>query len=233
MKFILTPLRKSVSLDVVLPLIILAIYLGIFFLGRGVLPSGDELLNDFGGLYKQYGYYIVFVSSLIEATILINLFVPGLTAIILGLLFARAGQTEFVTTIVLIIIGASIGYQIDYQLGRLGIGKLLTKLGYESFLLAAKKQLQRFGRRGLVLGYIHANLGALMSFTAGAAKLPWFMFTTVSLLATFVWTTLWGLLIYSLGNVFLMLISRYSYLIILFVVALMILLRILKGENTK
>lgn len=230
---ILTLLRKSVTLDVIVPLIVLVAYLGIFFLARGVLPSGDELLNDFGGVYKQYGYYIVFISALIEATVLINLFVPGLTAIILGLLFARAGHTEFVTIMVLIIIGANIGYQLDYQLGRLGVGRLFAKFGYENFLKAAKKQLQRFGKRGLVLGYIHANLGALMSFTTGATNFPWFKFTTISVLATFVWTTLWGLLIYSLGNIFLMLISRYSYLIILFVIAAMVLIRMMKGEEAK
>ncbi|EKD90822.1 MAG: hypothetical protein ACD_30C00087G0011 [uncultured bacterium] len=217
--------------DLFFPLVLVIAYIGFLFIVRGIIPSGAEIINSFASLYHKYGYEIIFVAAFLESLVLVNLFVPGQVAMALGAVFARTGQTELPLVILVAGLGAFSGYCLDYILGYFGFSDVIKKMGYSDFLTLAKSNLRKFGKRGLILGFIHSNLGSFLSLTAGTINFNWKIFLTIAILATFVWTSFWGILVYSLGEVFLDIFKRFSFLLIGLAAGLMLLLRL--GKNDK
>lgn len=206
-----------------MPLILILLYGLIIYLARGVIPSADELIDTFALLYARFGYEIIFVAAFLESLAVITYFVPGSIALALGVVFAKTGQTELVGVIGVAVFGAVLAYQLDYILGYFGFGDLLKKMGYGNLLNQSQKQLHRFGNRGLILGFIHANFGSLFSLAAGATNYPWPKFFIICTSATLFWGILWGIVIYSLGDIVLLILRKYSFLIFMLFGALFLL----------
>lgn len=200
--------------DLILPLVLIIAYIVFLVVARGVIPTSEELVATFADLYAKYGYEIIFFAAVLECLVLVNLFVPGQLAMAMGVIFARSGQTDLVTVVLVACAGAITGYMLDFILGAYGFSEIIKKLGYGNLLVQAKKQLRRFGKRGLALGFIHANIGSFLSLAAGASNVSWKIFVPTSIIATFFWMTCWAIVIYIFGEIILMLISKYGFLLI-------------------
>ena len=216
-------IRIIIKNDLVLPLTLLATYIVFLIVARGVVPTSEELIAVFADLYSKYGYEIIFISALLEGLVLVNLFVPGMLALALGAVFARTGETDLTLVILTASCGIILGYIIDYLMGYFGFGDTLKKLGYESFLNTSKEKLKRFGNRGLIVGFFHSNVGSFLAFASGTMRLGFVNFLIVAVASTLVWATLWGLAAFYLGEIFLNIIKRYSFLLVLLVIASFIL----------
>ena len=227
LKFVLTIFKS----DLLFPLILVIAYIGLLFIARGIIPSGEEMINSFASLYNKYGYEIIFVAAFLESLVLVNLFVPGQIAMALGAVFARTGQTELPLVILFAGLGAISGYSLDYILGYFGFSDVLRKLGYADFLSLAKSKLKKFGKRGLILGFIHSNLGSFLSLTAGTINFNWKIFLSIAVISTFVWATFWGILVYSMGDIFIEIFKKFSYLLIILAAGIMLMLRLWKKEE--
>ncbi len=224
---------RSLRSDLILPVLLLISYIIFLLLAKGVVPTADELINSFGEFYAKYGYEIIFISSFLEALILVNLFVPGMFAMAMGVIFARAGQIDFIAVVAAVFLGASLGYMVDFLLGYFGFSDILKTLGYENFITAARQQIKKFGRRGLIWGFIHSNIASFLALTAGTIRMDWWRFFTVAVLSTLVWTIIWSFVIYLLGDIVLFIIRKYSFLLILLFIGVMILMRIWKKEEER
>lgn len=231
----ITSFNKFIGLflrsDLILPLILIVSYIIFLVIARGVIPTSEELVLAFADLYQKYGYEIIFFAALLESLVLINLFVPGQLAMALGVIFARSGQTDLVTVILVASVGAVCGYLLDFILGTFGFSDIIKRLGYGGLLIQARKQLKRFGKRGLILGFVHSNIGSFISLTAGASNTSWRVFVPIAILATFFWLTIWGIVIYIFGEVILTLISKYGFLLIALSVSGIILSSLWKGKK--
>jgi len=155
--------------------------------------------------------------------VLVNLFVPGMLALALGAVFARTGQTDLTLVILTASLGIVLGYTIDFLMGYFGFGDTLKKLGYEGFLNASRDKLKRFGNRGLIIGFFHTNVGSFLAFAAGTMRLGFLNFLIVAIAATLIWATVWGIAAFYFGEIFLNIIKRYSFLLVLGVIASFIL----------
>ncbi len=217
--------------DLILPLILLLSYIGLMFSIRGVIPSSKELVDAFSTLYANYGYQIIFVGALLESLILVSFFAPGMVAMGLGAVFARTGQIELPLVIAVASSGLIIGYTIDFLLGFYGFSEVINRFDYGKFLEKAQKQIKRFGKRGLIVGFAYPNVGSFLSFAAGMTKMSAITFLVVTIISTIFWATVWGIVLYSLGDIFLSLITKYSLLIMLIVVCGLFLLAILRSER--
>lgn len=223
------PLIKAIlSPDLILPFILLLSYLIFLFLTKDYVPSSEILISKFAHLYANYGYEIIFTAALFESLVLINLVAPGGVALALGVVFARTGQTDLLLVILFASLGTVCGYLIDFALGYFGLSNIIAKLGYKHLLDRAKDQIKTFGKRGLVLGFIHSNLGSFLAIAAGTLKFEVKLFLTIAIFSTVFWACLWGLAVFALGDIILSLISKYSFLLILLVVLGMILGRLTK-----
>lgn len=202
-----------VGSDLILPAFLLVAYAVFLFIIRGILPTSEELLTLFSKYYATYGYEILFVAALLESLVLINLFAPGQVALALGIVFSRTGETQLPLVILAVSCGVIVGFIIDYLVGYYGFGDVLKHFGQGSVFDKAKKELKKNGGRSIFISFINPNLGAYMSLAAGASKLEITMFGLIALFSILFWVIAWSLLIYSLGDVVLVIIKKYTLLL--------------------
>lgn len=219
-------LREILESDLLMPVVLILSYVIFIFVARGVLPTSDELIVSFEQAYASYGYQIIFFSALLESLILVNLVVPGGAALALGAVFARSGQTDLVTVIAIASAGVVCGYMLDYLLGKYGFGQVIKKTSYGSFLDQAKLKLKRYGNRSLIVSFVHSNIGSFTSFAAGILKFNIWKFFILATVATVVWATFWALIIYTLGDIFLEILKRYGFLLVILILGFAILSKI-------
>lgn len=221
----------AARIDILIPLLLIASYLVLAFIAKGAIPTADELINTFSDLYARYGYEIIFVSALLESLVIVSFFVPGSFALALGVVFARTGVTDLTSVVLVSCTGALIGYTLDFLLGYFGFSDIFKKLGYQNLLLNAEQKLKRFGDKGIVLGFFHANLASIISVAAGATNFPILRFAVIGVLSTFFWATLWAVIIYSLGEVFINLLKQYSFLLFILVASFLIIANMPKRKT--
>lgn len=227
----LQTLKFLLTSDIFIPLLFLLTYIIFFVFAKGVLPTSEELIQLFAILYQKFGYEIIFIAAFLESLILVNLFIPGQIVMAMGVIFARSGQTELATVLITASTGTILGYMIDYSLGLYGFAQIIKKLGYGNFLDQTRSTLEKFGIQGLVLSFIHTNIGALSSFTAGTIKMPWVKFLVLATISTWFWSTFWGLLVYAVGDVILEIIKKYAFLLVIFIIAGLFLMKMIKKEK--
>lgn len=203
-------LRTIVKSDLILPSVLLASYIVFLFVIKGVLPTPDELLNFFAEYYARYGYEIIFIAALLESLVVINLFTPGQVALALGIIFARTGDTSLPLVMLAVTLGALTGYMIDYLIGLYGFADFLKKFHQEGFVEKAKHHLKKTELRSLLISFINNNIGSYMSLAAGALNFNAFRFFFIAMAATIFWVIVWSLIIYSLGDLVLIIIRKYS-----------------------
>lgn len=211
-------LKDTIKSDLLLPLFLIITYIGLLVLLKGTFPTSEELLNAFGSIYLKYGYEIILIAAFFETLILANLFLPGGIALALGALFARTGQTDLLWVVLIGSMGAIAGYTVDYFLGSLGFAQIIKKTAYSKVLETASQRVKRMGTNGLILGFIHANLGSFIAVSAGAINYPFRSFITVMVVSTFFFSTLWAIGVYALGDIFLTILRRYGFLLVIFVI---------------
>ncbi len=228
MKNFVSSISARLSGELIVPFFLIAIYIVFLVAVKGVIPTAQEILAYFTKLYQSYGYEIIFVSALLEALVVINFFVPGLMAMSLGAIFARAGHLELTLVILAAISGLVIGYTIDFLLGYFGFGDILKKIGYGWVLTKARGQLDKFGDKGLILGFAYPNVASFLSLGAGTLKFKFLYFFFLAAISSLFWIPLWGILIYSVGEIFLTILTRYSFLVVTVVIASLVLLRMLR-----
>ncbi|OGE31520.1 hypothetical protein A2631_00150 [Candidatus Daviesbacteria bacterium RIFCSPHIGHO2_01_FULL_44_29] len=226
-------LKLLLTWDIVIPLVGLIVYGLIVFSLKGTFPSGQELVENFGAIYARYGYKILFLSALLETLVLVNFLIPGQLAMVLGIVFARTGQINLEMVVAMIVLGACLGYFIDYCLGWFGFQELLKKLNLEQYVVKTEKQIKKWGAKALVLGFIHANVGTFTSLAAGVIQINVWRFMMIAILSTLFWTSAWSLLIYTFGDIFINLFTRYTPLVLVIFLGVVVLLKLFNGEKNK
>lgn len=229
LKIILSALKS----DFLIPAAVILFYVIFLVFVRGKLPNSAEIIADFASLYTQYGYQIIFASAALEALVIASFFVPGMVTIALGAIFARAGHIELTFVVLSAAAGATLGYTLDFILGHAGFSRVVERAGYGGMLKKVKGQLGSRRRQSvLFLGFAHPNVAAFISLALGATKMNFLRFLVVALLSALIWSTIWGVAIYSIGDVVLTIITRYSFLLAVVAVAGLVLSKLLgKGEK--
>ncbi len=212
------------SSALIAPLILITIYLAVFFLIRGTTLTPAQVISHFSSLYARYGYEIIFLGALMESLVVINFFVPGATILVLGAVFAHTGQVHIVYAILAATAGSLFGFVIDYLLGYFGFSAIINKLGYSDTLQKAKHQLNNSAVKSFALGFIHPNIGSFVSLAAGVTKISMTNFVVLALFSTLFWTSLWGFLIFSFGKVFLVVLTKYTTVLVIGILSVWVLL---------
>lgn len=228
---ILASFRTLFKTDLILPLLLLLVYIIFFLIVRGTIPTAEELITSFSKFYERYGYQIIFIAAFLEASVLINIFVPGSVAMAMGAIFSRTGQVELTLVIITASVGALIGYMLDFVLGYFGFSDILERLGYKKLIAPLQTQLLKLGTKGLILGLINPTIGSYLSLAAGTARTSYGLFLLIATVSTFVWMSLWGLLFYLLGGILLQVFIKFSFLLLLLVISIMFLGKLWSKEK--
>ena len=150
-----------------------------------------------------YGYFAVFVFVAIES---IGIPFPGETMLLVAAIDAgKTHQLSIVLVILAATLGAIVGDNIGFWIGREGGYRVLRRYGrYIGFderkLKVGIYMFRKHGGKVVFFGRFVAVLRAWAAFLAGVNHMPWSRFLAFNALGGFVWATLYGLGGYFLGE---------------------------------
>jgi len=225
--------EKKIPLTTYVSYALLVFYVILIISIRLKIPDAGTLITLITGLYKQFGYGIVFVSGILEAMFLIGMYVPGTAAILLGAVVAKSGAVSLPLIIIFGTIGMLIGYTINYYLGKHGWYHVLAKFGLEKGIVETEKKMKQHGIKAIAIGYISPNSGSLISTAAGVMKMPFGKFILMSAVCQLFWSTVWGIIAFILGPLFVELTLKYfTYIIWLAIAGWLLWKYVIKKKET-
>jgi len=151
------------------------------------LPAIDQIFS----LISQYGYLVVFFGVLLESG---GVPLPGETILIAAGAMVQQGHLELGDAIVFGILGAVLGDQIGYWVGREGGRPFVLRWG--RYLLVTPERLARaerfFARHGgeaVFLARFVAGLRVFGALVAGISRMRWRTFFFYNALGGMLWAT--------------------------------------------
>ncbi len=162
------------------------------------LPPEHELIEIVSGYLKEYGLWLLLVSSFIEALLFIGFYFPGSLVIFLGVALA-ADITQATVAVVVVSVGMAAGYTVNYLLGKYGWYRLFLHLGMSDSIDSAQYQLLRHDTRYIFYTFWNPGLAAVTATAAGTLRSPRWRFARRASVAIMTWNTFWGVLVYTLG----------------------------------
>ena len=193
------------------------------------LPEEEKIIEIARFYFDKYGLAILLVSAVIEGTVLIGWYYPGSLVIFLGVILAGKDIERVVMAVGVITAGLYFAYILNFLIGKYGWYRLLLKFGLREALEEAKMRVNKHGLPAIFMSYWQPNLGALVATSVGILEFSFGKFLLYSIIATLVWNTFWGILVYFIGEGVLSLVGlRFVFLAIF----LWILYRMWQKENS-
>jgi membrane protein DedA with SNARE-associated domain/membrane-associated phospholipid phosphatase len=137
-----------------------------------------------------WGYWIAFFATLLETILIIGLFVPGSTIVLIFGALAANGFYDFGDLMWFAIVAALLGDNINYYIGR--------KYGYawannkwfikESHFEKGKRFFDTYGAKSLFLGRLIPGLKETFPFIAGSVRMDMKKFIFWDLLGCIIWS---------------------------------------------
>ena len=158
------------------------------------------MVNLFQHLLATYGYLVVGLIIMVEG---MGIPLPGETILLLGAAYAGSGRLDIRGVILVAALGAIVGDNLGYFIGRRGGRALLSRYGHVfrldgSHLARAEEFYVRHGAKTVFFARFVAVLRTLSSLLAGANRMPYRRFV--------VWNaaggTVWAVVIGTLGAAF-------------------------------
>ena len=152
-------------------------------------------------LFARYGYAVVFVGVLLENA---GAPVPGETMLLAGAALARFGSLRLTWVIATAILGATLGDNLGFFIGRRGGRVLVERYGAmigmtRAHLAKFDRFFERHGAKTVFVARFITGLRVLGALLAGASRLTWSRFLVFNALGAVVWATTFGLVGYALG----------------------------------
>ena len=166
------------------------------------MPSLAEAFS-LHGLVAQYGYWLVFVIVMLESA---GVPCPGETALVTAALYAgNTGRLDIFVLVLVATAAAIIGDNIGYWIGRrYGLDFLKTHGGRVGLTLARLRLGQylflRHGGKIVFFGRFVAFLRTFAALLAGVNLLPWGRFLFFNAAGGLVWSLVFALGAYWLGQ---------------------------------
>lgn len=139
-----------------------------------------SLLDALGDQLDTWGYVLLFLLCLLEASAFVGLFVPGESAQLIAGVAAEQGRLSLWPCIVWAVLGAVLGDSLGYEIGRhFGPRLRQTWLGQkvgDDRWEKAHDFVRRNGGRSIFFGRFIGVLRALVPAIAGDARMPYRQF---------------------------------------------------------
>ncbi|MEX2245568.1 MAG: DedA family protein [Dehalococcoidia bacterium] len=133
----------------------------------------EWMLDRLETLFKDWGYYVVFLGVLAENSIFFGLIVPGSVILILGGLSAENGSINIWWVLGLGIAGTIIGDTLSYTIGRLGWTRALERGSLGDMIGRVRERMEQH-TNWLILAYHFAGYSRVVGPTAaGLFRIPY------------------------------------------------------------
>lgn len=162
------------------------------------------LLDRLASLASPWGYVVVGILTLLEASAMIGLVVPGEAALLVGGFLASQGKASLWTMMAVGAVGAVVGDSIGYEIGRhLGPALRRSRLGRwvgDERWERAEAYLAGKGGRAVFFGRFVGVLRAMVPTLAGLTRMPYRVFLPWNVAGALVWAPGFVLLGYAAGG---------------------------------
>jgi membrane protein DedA with SNARE-associated domain len=153
-------------------------------------------------LIEHYGYLVVFFGVMLEST---GLPLPGETILLASGILAQQGHIEVGDAIVFGILGAVVGDQIGYWVGREGGRPFVLRWGRYVRITAerlerAERFFARHGGKAVLLARFFVGLRIFGALVAGISRMRWIVFVAYNVLGGALWATAVVLVGYFVGG---------------------------------
>ena len=148
-------------------------------------------LGDLLHLVGRYGYLVVFFGVMLESA---GVPLPGETVLIAAGALVHRGVLGLGETLLFGILGAVVGDQIGYWVGRFGGRPFVLRWGKYAFVTPerlgrAEGFFARHGGRAVFLARFIAGLRVFGALVAGISRMPWGKFALYNVLGGTAWAT--------------------------------------------
>lgn len=217
------PSFKNILKILAIPISLFVVYLSLVLLWKFFgLPSPEALAEIIKDYFDRYGLIVIFIAALIEGVLIIGQYFPGGFIIFLGVISA-AGNIPKVAAVVLVVsVAFFISYHLNYVIGKYGWYKLFIKFGLADALEKAKLKLSRHVLSAVLSSYWEPSLASITATAAGVLQIPMKVFLGSSIVGIIIWNTLWGIVVYFIGDILLK--FELLYILVIFVVWCVIIL---------
>lgn len=161
-----------------------------------------QVVQDLAPFLDRYGYWAIFGSIFFED---FGVPLPGETMLIAGSFLAALGQLRIGWVMLLGFLGAVVGDNVGYAIGRFGGRKLVLRFG--RFVFLDEERLERaeafFGRHGgkvVTVARFVEGFRQLNGIVAGVSRMAWWRFLAFNVLGAALWVGAWGSVGYFFGG---------------------------------
>jgi membrane protein DedA with SNARE-associated domain len=142
-------------------------------------------------LIGQYGYLVVFFGVMLESA---GVPLPGETVLITAGVLAHRGVLDYGDALFFGILGAAVGDQIGYWVGRIGGRPFVLRWGKYVFITPerlgrAERFFERHGGKAVFLARFITGLRVFGALVAGISRMPWGKFALYNVLGGTAWAT--------------------------------------------
>jgi membrane protein DedA with SNARE-associated domain len=161
------------------------------------------LARNLDTLLASYGYLAVFIFVGVES---IGVPVPGETMLVTAAIYAgTTGRLSIVGVIIASSAGAIVGDNIGYVIGRTGGYRLVKRYGRyirleEDRLRLGQYLFHKYGSNVVFFGRFISVLRIFAAFLAGVNRMHWRRFLIFNAAGGIIWSTLFGVAAYVLGQ---------------------------------
>ncbi len=169
-----------------------AIFHGYDWLVRWVADSVHSL-------FETYGYWVIFLGTLLENTLLLGLIVPGAVVVLLAGIHSENGNLTLPLALGLGILGTVLGDTISYFLGRFGWERFGQKTSFGDLVEKVREPILRRGTF-FILFYHFAGYTRLVGpAAAGVLKMPYRRWAPADYAGASLWVSTYITIGYVLG----------------------------------
>jgi membrane protein DedA with SNARE-associated domain len=148
------------------------------------------MLSTLLSYFQQYGYWVVFFGVMLENA---GIPVPGETILLAAGFFAALGHFNIALVMLIACLGAVLGDNAGYFIGR-KLGRA-TLLRYGRYIGLTPKRLAMFetffeshGNKTILVARFITGLRVFAALLAGAARMQWGMFALYNFLGAMLWS---------------------------------------------
>ena len=156
----------------------------------------------------QYGLAFLFLIVCLESA---GVWVPGETALVAAGVLASRGHFSIWAVIALAALGAIVGDNIGYWIGRIYGRRLFLRFErLQAVLPRGERFFRRHGAKTVFIGRFFSLLRVTAAWLAGISHMPWWRFLGWNAAGGIVWASGVGLVAYYFGRAAADLISEYG-----------------------
>lgn len=165
----------------------------------------NEYIGQFIELYGSFIYPILFIIIFCETGLVFLPFLPGDSLIFAAGTFAAIGEMNFWLLLLLIIVAATIGDTVNYEIGKHFGKKIISNKKYKLIkdenLEKADNLVKKYGGAAVLIARFMPIIRTIVPFVVGMGELHYPKFIKYNALGAIIWVSLFLSIGYLFGNI--------------------------------